>query len=428
MQRQEEQLMGIIVQKYGGTSVGTPERIKNVAERVKKSVNAGNQLVVVVSAMGKTTDELIDLARAVTNQPNEREMDMLLTTGEQISIALLSMALQAIGVPAISMTGWQAGILTEAVHGKARIRQIDPNPIRNELRKGKVVVVAGFQGITEHGDITTLGRGGSDTTAVAIAASLQAERCEIYTDVEGVYTTDPRIVREARKLKTISYDEMLELANLGAGVLHPRSVECGKRFQVPILVGSSFVEEEGTLVTEGNQMILESGLLVTGVAYDDEVAKITVEDLPNKVTTLSNLFGVLAKMHINVDIIINSSANTERTTVSFTVSSGDLEKTLLILEEKRDELGYTRLYHEENLAKVSIVGSGMISNPGVAAQMFLLLSEANIEVKMVSTSEIKVSTVVDRQAGERAVQILHEGFKLDQVNQPLEDKMTFTSI
>lgn len=420
--------MGIIVQKYGGTSVGTPERIKNVAERVKKSVNAGNQLVVVVSAMGKTTDELIDLARAVTNQPNEREMDMLLTTGEQISIALLSMALQAIGVPAISMTGWQAGILTEAVHGKARIRQIDPNPIRNELRKGKVVVVAGFQGITENGDITTLGRGGSDTTAVAIAASLQAERCEIYTDVEGVYTTDPRIVREARKLKTISYDEMLELANLGAGVLHPRSVECGKRFQVPILVGSSFVEEEGTLVTEGNQMILESGLLVTGVAYDDEVAKITVEDLPNKVTTLSNLFGVLAKMHINVDIIINSSANTERTTVSFTVSSGDLEKTLLILEEKRDELGYTRLYHEENLAKVSIVGSGMISNPGVAAQMFLLLSEANIEVKMVSTSEIKVSTVVDRQAGERAVQILHEGFKLDQVNQPLEDKMTFTSI
>lgn len=420
--------MGIIVQKYGGTSVGTPEKIKNVAERVKKSVNAGNQLVVVVSAMGKTTDELIDLARAVTNQPNEREMDMLLTTGEQISIALLSMALQAIGVPAISMTGWQAGILTEAVHGKARIRQIDPNPIRNELRKGKVVVVAGFQGITEHGDITTLGRGGSDTTAVAIAASLQAERCEIYTDVEGVYTTDPRIVREARKLKTISYDEMLELANLGAGVLHPRSVECGKRFQVPILVGSSFVEEEGTLVTEGNQMILESGLLVTGVAYDDEVAKITVEDLPNKVNTLSNLFGVLAKMHINVDIIINSSANTERTTVSFTVSSGDLEKTLLILEEKRDELGYTRLYHEENLAKVSIVGSGMISNPGVAAQMFLLLSEANIEVKMVSTSEIKVSTVVDRQAGERAVQILHEGFKLDQVNQPLEDKMTFTSI
>lgn len=420
--------MGIIVQKYGGTSVGTPERIKNVAERVKKSVNAGNQLVVVVSAMGKTTDELIDLARAVTNQPNEREMDMLLTTGEQISIALLSMALQAIGVPAISMTGWQAGILTEAVHGKARIRQIDPNPIRNELRKGKVVVVAGFQGITENGDITTLGRGGSDTTAVAIAASLQAERCEIYTDVEGVYTTDPRIVREARKLKTISYDEMLELANLGAGVLHPRSVECGKRFQVPILVGSSFVEEEGTLVTEGNQMILESGLLVTGVAYDDEVAKITVEDLPNKVNTLSNLFGVLAKMHINVDIIINSSANTERTTVSFTVSSGDLEKTLLILEEKRDELGYTRLYHEENLAKVSIVGSGMISNPGVAAQMFLLLSEANIEVKMVSTSEIKVSTVVDRQAGERAVQILHEGFKLDQVNQPLEDKMTFTSI
>jgi aspartate kinase len=355
-------------------------------------------------------------------------MDMLLTTGEQISIALLSMALQSIGVPAISMTGWQAGILTEAVHGKARIRQIDPNPIRNELRKGNVVVVAGFQGITENGDITTLGRGGSDTTAVAIAASLQAERCEIYTDVEGVYTTDPRIVHAARKLKTISYDEMLELANLGAGVLHPRSVECGKRFQVPILVGSSFVEEEGTLVTEGNQMILESGLLVTGVAYDDEVAKITVEDLPNKVTTLSNLFGVLAKKHINVDIIINSSANTERTTVSFTVSSGDLEKTLLLLEEKRDELGYQRLYYEENLAKVSIVGSGMISNPGVAAQMFLLLSEANIEVKMVSTSEIKVSTVIDRQAGERAVQILHEGFKLDQVNQPSGDNMTFTSI
>jgi aspartate kinase len=330
------------------------------------------------------------------------------------------MALHELGVEAISMTGWQAGVRTEAVHGRARILEIDTEAVERHLAAGKVVIVAGFQGITIGGEITTLGRGGSDTSAVALAASLKAERCEIYTDVKGVYTTDPRIVPKARKLEQISYDEMLELANLGAGVLHPRSVECGKRFRIPILVGSSFSEEEGTIVTEGNHMLIESGLLVTGVAFDDEVAKITVEGLPNHVNTLSRLFSSLAEAHINVDIIINSSMAKETTNVSFTVSSGDLVKTLKVLEAKKELLNYQRVYSEENLAKVSIVGSGMISNPGVAAQMFQFLSDAGIEIKMVSTSEIKVSTVIDRERGEEAVRILHTGFKLDAVNQLAE--------
>lgn len=412
--------MGIIVQKYGGTSVGTTERIKRVAERIKKTAAYGNRVVVVVSAMGNTTDDLIGLAKEITSSPAERELDMLLTTGEQISIALLAMALHELGVEAISMTGWQAGVRTESVHGRARILEIDTEAIERHLAAGKVVIVAGFQGITTGGEITTLGRGGSDTSAVALAASLKAERCEIYTDVKGVYTTDPRIVPQARKLEQISYDEMLELANLGAGVLHPRSVECGKRFQIPILVGSSFSEEEGTIVTEGNHMLIESGLLVTGVAFDDEVAKITVEGLPNHVTTLSKLFSSLADAHINVDIIINSSLAKETTNVSFTVSTGDLAKTLKVLESKKELLNYQRVYSEENLAKVSIVGSGMISNPGVAAQMFQFLSNAGIEIKMVSTSEIKVSTVIDRERGEEAVRILHTGFKLDAVDQLAE--------
>lgn len=405
--------MGVIVQKYGGSSVATPERIKFVASRIQKRVEAGESLVVVVSAMGKSTDQLIQLAKEIDVTPSEREMDMLLATGEQVSIAMLAIALNKLGVPAVSLTGWQAGILTEAAHGSARILEIDSKPIEGYLAAGNVVIVAGFQGISENGGITTLGRGGSDTTAVALAATLQADRCEIYTDVDGIYTTDPRVVPNARKLTHISYDEMLELANLGAGVLHPRSVECGKMFGVPILVGSSFVEEEGTLVTEGNHMIIESDRFVTGIAADDEVARITVEGLPNVVTTLSTLFNLLAQSYINVDIIITNLIDENRSTVSFTISESDLTKTITVLENHKQSLNFKTLHFEQGLAKVSIVGSGMISHYGVAAQMFELMSTEGIEVKMVSTSEIKISTVIDGKHVDTAVQKLHAGFHLE---------------
>ncbi len=405
--------MGIIVQKYGGSSVATPERIKQVASRIQKRVEEGDSLVIVVSAMGKSTDQLIQLAQEIDQTPSEREMDMLLATGEQVSIAMLAIALNKLGVPAVSLTGWQAGILTEAAHGAARILEIDAKSIEGYLSTGNVVIVAGFQGVSENGGITTLGRGGSDTTAVALAATLQADRCEIYTDVDGIYTTDPRVVTSARKLEHISYDEMLELANLGAGVLHPRSVECGKLFGVPILVGSSFVDEVGTLVTEGIQMIIESDRFVAGIAADDEVARITVEGLPNVVTTLSTLFKLLAESHINVDIIITNLIDSDHSTVSFTIAEKDLAKTLSVLEKQKESLNFETLHFEEGLAKVSIVGSGMISHYGVAAQMFELLSSGGIEIKMVSTSEIKISTVIAREHVEKAVQRLHEGFHLE---------------
>lgn len=406
-------MMQIIVQKYGGSSVATPERLLHVAGRIQQRVDEGNSLVVVVSAMGKTTDQLIQLAKQIDPNPAEREMDMLLSTGEQVSIAMLAIALNKLGVPAVSLTGWQAGIRTEDAHSSARILEIDPVVIEQELAAGKVVIVAGFQGVTNYGAITTLGRGGSDTTAVALAATLQAVRCEIYTDVDGVYTTDPRIVPSARKLNQISYEEMLELAHLGAGVLHPRSVECGKLFGVPILVGSSFVEQAGTLVMEGNAMILESDRYVTGIAADDEVARITVEGLPNHITTLSTLFNLLAKSHINIDIIITNLIDAEHMSVSFTLTETDLGKTIRVLEQYKEQLHYYSLYSEEGLAKVSIVGSGMISHYGVAAEMFAFLSDEGIEVKMVSTSEIKISTVIDRAHVHRAVQKLHQGFHLD---------------
>ncbi|MDT1119107.1 aspartate kinase [Bacillus altitudinis] len=406
--------MGLIVQKFGGTSVGSTEKIRNAAERVIAEREAGNDVVVVVSAMGKSTDVLVDLAKELTDDPSKREMDMLLTTGEQVTISLLAMALQAKGYDAISFTGWQAGVKTEKVHGNARIVDIDEVRIKEELSAGKVVVVAGFQGIADDLHITTLGRGGSDTTAVALAAALKADKCDIYTDVPGVFTTDPRYVPSARKLAGISYDEMLELANLGAGVLHPRAVEFAKNYQIPLEVRSSIENESGTLIEEESSM--EQNLVVRGIAFEDQMTRVTVCGLSSGLTTLSTIFTTLAKQNINVDIIIQSVTNTNQTSISFSVKTDDLSKTVEVLEEYKGALGYEQIETESKLAKVSIVGSGMVSNPGVAAEMFAVLAQKDIQVKMVSTSEIKVSTVVDREDMVKAVEALHDAFELSKVS------------
>ncbi|MGM0916626.1 aspartate kinase [Bacillus sp. LNXM65] len=406
--------MGLIVQKFGGTSVGSTEKIRNAAERVIAEREAGFDVVVVVSAMGKSTDVLVDLAKELTDHPSKREMDMLLATGEQVTISLLTMALQAKGYDAISFTGWQAGMKTEQVHGNARIVDIDESRIKEELSAGKVVVVAGFQGIADDLHITTLGRGGSDTTAVALAAALKADKCDIYTDVPGVFTTDPRYVPSARKLAGISYDEMLELANLGAGVLHPRAVEFAKNYQVPLEVRSSIENESGTLIEEESSM--EQNLVVRGIAFEDQITRVTVCGLSSGLTTLSTIFTTLAKQNINVDIIIQSVTSTNQTSISFSVKTDDLSKTVEVLEEYKGALGYEQIETESKLAKVSIVGSGMVSNPGVAAEMFAVLAEKDIQVKMVSTSEIKVSTVVGRDDMVKAVEALHDAFDLSKVS------------
>ncbi|MFD2169067.1 aspartate kinase [Tumebacillus lipolyticus] len=403
--------MALIVQKFGGSSVANPERIKRVANRVAKTVAAGHQVVVVVSAMGDTTDDLIELAEQLTERPSAREMDMLLSTGEQISIALLALAVQALGVDSISLTGGMAGILTEPIAGKARITDIVPRRILSELAVDRVVIVAGFQGISEIGDITTLGRGGSDTTAVALAASLKADLCEIYTDVEGVYTTDPRVVKAAQKLDRISYDEMLELANLGAGVLHPRAVEFAKQHGVPLMVRSSFHEKTGTLVEEEAQM--EQGRIVRGIAHDLNVVKVSLIGVKSRKGNLYRIFQALAEASVNVDIIVTSVVQDGVSDISFTIEHGDLSVALPVLESLLPEFGDPLIEREEELAKVSIVGAGMISNPGVAAQMFGALAEAEIEIKMVSTSEIKVSCVVEKSSALEAVRVLHTSFGLD---------------
>lgn len=406
--------MGLIVQKFGGTSVGSTEKIRNAAERVIAERESGHDVVVVVSAMGKSTDVLVDLAKELTDDPSKREMDMLLATGEQVTISLLAMVLQARGYDAISFTGWQAGMKTEHVHGNARIVNIDEARIKEELSAGKVVVVAGFQGIADDLHITTLGRGGSDTTAVALAAALKADKCDIYTDVPGVFTTDPRYVPSARKLAGISYDEMLELANLGAGVLHPRAVEFAKNYQVPLEVRSSIENESGTLIEEESSM--EQNLVVRGIAFEDQITRVTVCGLSSGLTTLSTIFTTLAKQNINVDIIIQSVTSTNQTSISFSVKTDDLSKTVEVLEEYKGALGYEQIETESKLAKVSIVGSGMVSNPGVAAEMFAVLAQKDIQVKMVSTSEIKVSTVVGRDDMVKAVEALHDAFDLSKVS------------
>ncbi|GEN36651.1 aspartate kinase [Aneurinibacillus danicus] len=403
--------MGLIVQKFGGTSVGSVERILKVAEKIIETKIQGNDVVVVVSAMGKSTDVLVDLAKQLSDDPPDREMDMLLTTGEQVSIALLAMALQSKGYPAVSLTGWQAGIVTESIHTKARIEQIDNSKIMNHLQKGRIVIVAGFQGVTAHGEITTLGRGGSDTTAVALAASLKADLCEIYTDVVGVFSADPRVVPTARKLAEISFDEMLELARLGAGVLHPRAVDCAKKYKVRLTVRSSFTDEEGTTIREETKM--EKGSAVCGVAHNNNVAKITVKNMPNQVHAFSSLLTVLAKSYINVDDIIQSSYESSLTNISFSLSEDDLKRTLKVLKANKTRLAFEEVIAEVGLAKVSVVGTGMLTNSEGVMSMFKSLASVNIPIKMVSTSEIKVSCIIPADMTEAAVRTLHRAFRLD---------------
>jgi aspartate kinase len=402
----------LVVQKYGGSSVGKPERIRRVAKRVVDTKRQGNNVVVVVSAMGDTTDELIDLMNKVTNNPPKREMDMLLSTGEQISISLLSMAINDLGEKVISLTGAQVGIHTDNVHTKARIVDVDRERMEKELNDGNILVVAGFQGINESNDITTLGRGGSDTTAVALAAALNADVCEIFTDVDGVYTTDPRVVPEARKLDIITYDEMLELAHLGAQVLHPRSVECAKIYGIPLHVRSSFNHNPGTIVKEADDM--EKAMVVTGVAHDMNVARIGLFDVPDKPGIAWQIFRALAVESINVDMIIQSAMRDDINNISFTVGRTDLRKTLEIVEKIKEEVGIKFYTHDEDVAKVSIVGAGMVTNPGVAALMFEALAQENINLEMITTSEIKISCIVKGIYAEQAVRTLHKKFNMGQ--------------
>lgn len=406
-----ELVLSIVVMKFGGSSVGTAERMQNVAARIAEKQQLGHQCVVVVSAMGDTTDELIDLSKQLSDHPSPREMDMLLSTGEQVSVALLSIALHQAGVAAVSYTGWQAGMITDSTHSKARIKEIKPQKILQSLDQNKVVIVAGFQGMSADGEITTLGRGGSDTTAVALAAAVHADLCEIYTDVDGIYSTDPRIVKKARKLEAISYDEMLELAHLGAAVLHPRAVEYAKHYNVPLVVRSSFTKNEGTLVKEDAAM--EQGVVVRGVAYDKNVARISIMNVADRPGILSIVFTALANEEIDVDVIVQSGVQDGRADFSFTVSSGDLERAMEVVQGLKQEIDYSDVTSETNLVKVSIVGAGMVSNPGVAAKMFDVIFKQGVSIKMVSTSEIKVSCVVENDQLTEIILALHSAFGLD---------------
>ena len=404
----------VIVQKFGGTSVADTEKIKNVAKTVIKEKNNGNDVVVVVSAMGHTTDYLVKMAKDLSPSPSGREMDMLLSTGEGVSIALLAMAIQAQGYEAVSFNAMQIGIMTENVHSKARIVDIKTDKLKKNLKEGKIIVVAGFQGVTEDGEITTLGRGGSDTSAVALAAALNAERCDIYTDVEGVYTTDPRIVPKATKLKEISYEEMLELAHAGANVLHPRSVETAKQFNVPLRVRSSFKTDNlGTLILGVEKMEIYKP--VTGVAADLSQARIVVCDVPDVPGQAAKVFGRLAKENISVDMIIQSYARKVSNTndIAFTIDSADLDKTIKTLNEMKKDLNCGDIQVNDNIAKVSIVGAGMIDRPGIASTMFETLAEQGVNIKMISTSEIKISCLVDKDDAHKALKALHKVFELE---------------
>ncbi len=404
--------MGLIVQKYGGTSVGTPERIKRVAQRIIQRKKAGNQLVATVSAMGDRTDQLVNLANQVSDNPPQREYDMLLSTGEQESVALLAMAINSLGEEVVSLTGSQAGITTNDLHTKAEILNINPERIETELAEDKIVIIAGFQGMTNKGDITTLGRGGSDTTAVAIATSLRADLCEIYTDVDGVYTADPRIVEDAAKIKEISYDEMLELASLGANVLHPRSVEIAKDNKIELMVKSSFCCIPGTYIKEENK--LEDKLLVSGVTCDKDQVKLSLIGVPDQPGIASNIFTKLAKSCINVDMIIQNVDYDELNDITFTVSKDDFLAAKEILESMEDDLDYTELKSDDTLSKVSIVGAGMVTNPGVAARMFTALGANDVNIEMISTSEIKVSCLINAEDSDRAIRAIHQEFNLSE--------------
>jgi aspartate kinase len=403
--------MALIVQKFGGTSVANPERIKNVAQRVAKHHARGDQIVVVVSAMSGVTDNLIKMAKELMPLPNEREMDMLLATGEQTTIALTAIALHAANVPAISLTGAQAGIVTDGVHTKAKIKNITPKQVHAVLNEGKVVIVAGFQGQTGDGQITTLGRGGSDLTAIALAAALKAEICQIYTDVDGVYTADPRIVPEARKLAEISYDEMLELAGLGAKVMQSRSVEFAKKFGVVFEVRSSLNDNPGTIVKE--ETLSMEGVVIRGVSLDKNQAKITLVSVPDRPGVAAHIFKAIADGNVNVDMIVQNishNANSPATDVSFTVDKPDLLKAKMIIDSIKEKIGYRTVIADEKIGKLSIVGVGMRSHPGVAAKMFETLADSGVNIDMISTSEIKVSVIVDLDKGEQAMRAVHQAF------------------
>lgn len=399
--------MALIVQKYGGSSVRDAERVMNVARRITDTYKAGNNVVVVVSAQGDTTDDLIEKAKEINPNASKREMDMLLATGEQISISLLAMAIEKIGCPVVSLTGWQAGMKTDTKYSSARIKTIDTERLSMELDKGRIVIVAGFQGINKYDDITTLGRGGSDTSAVALAAALRADLCEIYTDVDGVYTTDPRICEGAYKLEEISYDEMLELASLGANVLHNRSVEMAKKYNVKMSVRSSLNNNEGTYVKEESQV---EKMDVRGVTRDNDCAKVAlcgVEDAPGKAF---QVFEMIAKAGISVDLILQSIGNGNSKDISFTVSEGDLDTVLKLVEENNSIIKAREVKSTKDVAKVSIVGAGMVNNPGVAAKMFEALYDAQINIKMIATSEIKISVLVAQKDAESAVVAIHDKF------------------
>ncbi|HET8761106.1 MAG TPA: aspartate kinase, partial [Nitrospiria bacterium] len=401
----------LIVQKYGGTSVGSPERIQAVAERVIRTKKAGDDVVVVLSAMSGETDRLVGLAHKMSAAPDEREMDMLLSTGERVTIALLAMALRERGYPARSFTGRQVGIVTDAVHTKARIERVTGERMREALAEGVIPVVAGFQGINEKSDVTTLGRGGSDTTAVALAAALKADRCDIYTDVDGVYTTDPNIVPNARRLDKISYEEMLEMASLGAKVLQTRSVEFAMKYQVPVRVLSSFTDTPtGTLVTKEDREMEQ--VVVSGVAYDRNQAKITLLGVPDRPGIAGRLFGGIAKENIVVDMIIQNISQDGLTDISFTVPKNEAKQAVALVKKLAQEIGARDVELSEGIAKVSIVGVGMRSHSGVAATMFETLAREGINIMMISTSEIKISCVMDAKYVELAVRSLHEAFGL----------------
>lgn len=399
--------MSLIVQKFGGTSVANTERMFNVADIVTKTYDAGNDVVVVVSAQGDTTDEFIEKANAINPNASKREMDMLLTAGEQISASLLAMAIEKLGYPVVSLLGWQAGFQTSSTYGSARIKKVKADRIQKELDKKNIVIVTGFQGTNRYDDMTTLGRGGSDTSAVAIAASMHADLCQIYTDVDGVYTADPRKIPNAKKLDVISYDEMLELATLGAQVLNNRSVEMAKKYNVELVVRSSLTEAEGTVVKEAAKM---EKLLVTGVAADANTARISVIGVEDKPGTAFVIFNTLAKNNINVDIILQSVGREGTKDISFTVASDDLDRALEILNENKERLTIQEITCNKNVAKLSVVGAGMMSNPGVAAKMFESLYNSRVNINMISTSEIRITVLVDEKDIEKAMNAVHDGF------------------
>ncbi|MEA4932722.1 MAG: aspartate kinase [Lawsonibacter sp.] len=400
--------MSLIVQKFGGSSVADADRIRNVARIITETYQKGNSVVVVLSAQGDTTDDLIEKAKEINPHASKREMDMLLATGEQISIALCAMCIEGMGYQVISLTGWQAGMLTDSAYSSARIKRIQPERVQKELDKKKIVLVAGFQGINKYDDVTTLGRGGSDTSAVALAAALHADLCQIYTDVDGVYTADPRCVKGARKLDEITFDEMLELASLGAQVLHNRSVEMAKRYNVNMEVISSFSGNPGTKVKEVVKTMEKTH--VSGVAKDKNVARLALVGLADQPGIAFKIFSFLAKEGINVDIILQSIGRDESKDISFTVARNDAEEAKRVMEENKESIGFQRVELDDHIAKVSIVGAGMANNAGVACKMFEALFSAGINISMISTSEIKVSVLVDEREADRAVQAVHDRF------------------